>query len=88
MVNKNDVEKTVTDRSDLVRLSVNMNQKTADALVELADSKGISYTEAVRRAISVYYYLDNEARKGRRIITSDGRTPDGVYTDVVEIELA
>jgi len=55
----------------LVRLSVNMNAETAAALRELAEERNISFTEAVRRAISVYKFVDDEAREGRKIQTTD-----------------
>lgn len=59
--------KTNTDQ--LVRLNVNLNSETADALKEIADHRGISFTEAVRRAISVYKFIDEETQEGRRIQT-------------------
>lgn len=58
-------------RSDLVRLSVNMNQETADALRDVARSRGISYTEAVRRAISVYAFVEAEVAAGNTIQVRD-----------------
>jgi hypothetical protein len=70
--------KTVTRKSmtrgkaaadQLVRLNVNLNTETADALKEIADHRGISFTEAVRRAISVYKFIDEETQEGRRIQT-------------------
>jgi hypothetical protein len=53
----------------LVRLSVNLNAETAEALREIADHWGISATEAVRRAISVYKFIDEETQEGSRIQT-------------------
>ena len=55
----------------LVRLSVNLNQETADALKEIAEETGISLTEAVRRAISVYKFVDDEIDAGHRVQTVD-----------------
>lgn len=55
----------------LVRLSVNLNQETADALKEIAADSGVSLTEAVRRAISVYKFVDDEREAGRRVQTVD-----------------
>lgn len=55
----------------LVRLNVNLNFDTAEALKEIAAERGISFTEAVRRAISVYKYIDDEVQEGRKVITSD-----------------
>ncbi len=58
-------------REALVRLSVNMNVATADALKALATQRGVSYTETVRRAISIAHYLDREQRAGRTILIRD-----------------
>ncbi|MDM7886572.1 ribbon-helix-helix protein, CopG family [Curtobacterium sp. RHCKG23] len=55
----------------LVRLNVNLNAETAEALKEIADQRGISFTEAVRRAISVYKFIDDETQEGHRIQTVD-----------------
>jgi len=61
--------KAKTNADQLVRLNVNLNSETADALKEIADHRGISFTEAVRRAISVYKFIDEETQEGRRIQT-------------------
>lgn len=60
---------------ELVRLEVNVNQETADALRSIMRKNGISATEAVRRAIAVNYYLSQEYAKGRKIHTmnQDGK---------------
>lgn len=56
---------------ELVRLSVNLNKETADALKDMAREHGISFTEAVRRAISVYKFIDDEVHEGRKVHTLD-----------------
>lgn len=63
------------------RLNINMNEETAAALRELAQRKQISITEAVRRAISVYKFFEDELAEGRKIQTmqADG----GEKRDVV-----
>ena len=53
------------------RLNVNMNAQTADALRQLARDNGISFTEAVRRAISIYKFFEDEMAQGRKIQTMD-----------------
>ncbi|WP_139007402.1 ribbon-helix-helix protein, CopG family [Arthrobacter crystallopoietes] len=58
----------------LVRLNVNLNKETAAALKELAESQGISLTEAVRRSIALLKFVDEERAKGRKIQTMD---PEG-----------
>lgn len=93
MINMDEVDSVddnddVVDMSDVVRLSVNLNQETADALHELVRRKGISYTEVLRRAISVHHYLEAETKAGRRIITSDKRSMFGVkHGNVKELVL-
>lgn len=57
----------------LVRLNVNLNKESAAALRELADTQGISFTEAVRRAIAVYKYVSDEQEQGRKIQTMDSK---------------
>lgn len=56
---------------DLVRLSVNLNSETAAALRQIAAERGISATEAVRRAIAVYKFVEDEVQEGRTIQTLD-----------------
>jgi hypothetical protein len=65
-----------------VRLNVNLDAETATALKGLAETHGISLTEIVRRAISVYRYFDTETRSGRRIQTINRNG-----TDVKELVL-
>lgn len=57
-----------------VRLSVNMNPETAEALKEIAERNGISVTEAVRRAISVAHFIEAQAREGKSIQIEDPKT--------------
>ena len=53
------------------RLSVNMNQETADALALLRRNHDVTVTEAVRRAVSVAVYLERAARDGHTISVYD-----------------
>ncbi|PPF18367.1 CopG family transcriptional regulator [Rathayibacter sp. AY1A7] len=48
-----------------------MNPETAAALKEFAQAKRLSYTEAVRRAIAIAKYIEDEVREGRKIQTVD-----------------
>lgn len=57
--------------TDIVRLSVNLNGATADALKKLSDERGLSLTEVVRRAITVYNFIEDERQQGHRIQTTD-----------------
>ncbi len=58
----------------LIRLSVNMNQETAEALTTIKDDKKVTLTEAVRRCISITTYIYDEIKAGRQIISQN---PDG-----------
>lgn len=63
---------TRTDaNTDIVRLNVNLNAATAEALKRMSEEQGVSLTEVVRRAISVYNFIDEEQRNGNRIQTAD-----------------
>lgn len=42
------------------RLSVNINDETAEALKDLAERRGTSVTEVVRRAVAVYKFVEDE----------------------------
>lgn len=56
---------------DLTRLSVNMNEDTTAALRQMAARHGITYTEAIRRAISITKLIDDERLAGRTILSTD-----------------
>lgn len=43
-----------------VRLSVNVNDETAEALRALAEKRGTTVTEIIRRAVSVYKFVEDE----------------------------
>jgi len=64
---------SASERADkgIVRLNVNINAETAEALKALAEAKGISVTEAIRRAISVYKFVEDEVQIGRKVRTMD-----------------
>jgi hypothetical protein len=54
------------------RLNVNLGDEPAAALHDLMTRKGISATEAVRRAISVWKFVEDQLAAGRRIAVLDG----------------
>ncbi|MDI3330687.1 MAG: CopG family transcriptional regulator [Micrococcus sp.] len=62
------------------RLSININDQTADALREISHTKGLTITETVRRAVSVYKFFEDELAAGRKIQTM--RTGGGDKRDV------
>lgn len=57
-----------------IRLSVNMNPETADALREIAKAYGVSITEAVRRAVSVAHFVEQQSRDGKSVQIEDPKT--------------
>lgn len=62
---------------ELVRLSVNVNQETAHAILELMAKRDITASETVRRAIAVSDYFHKEKVAGRKIHITN---PDGTNT--------
>ncbi|OHV27753.1 MULTISPECIES: ribbon-helix-helix protein, CopG family [Pseudofrankia] len=59
---------------DATRLSVNINQESAAALKEITERRGISNTEAIRRAIAIYKLIEEETANGNKIQIKDGKT--------------
>lgn len=57
--------------SKLTRLNVNLNAETAQALRSLCESRGITATEAIRQAVSVYSYIEGETTQGRKVQVVD-----------------
>jgi hypothetical protein len=49
------------------RLSVNMNDQTTADVKELAARRQISVTEVIRRAVSVYKFIEDENAAGSTI---------------------
>ena len=62
-----------------VRLAVNLGPEAADVLKEYANRKGVSVTEAVRRAITVLAFVDETQRRGASINVEE----DGVLKEVM-----
>lgn len=57
------------------RLNVNINDETALALRDMADRRSTSVTEIVRRAISVYKFVEDKTVFGGdtlKLVTSGG----------------
>jgi len=57
--------------SNGARLNVNINARTANELRRLARDAGITYTEAVRRAVEVLAFVVDEQGKGHAIQVYD-----------------
>jgi hypothetical protein len=55
------------------RLSVNINEATAQAILDIKSAEGISVTETIRRAVSVYRFVhDARAAGGTLLIENQG----------------
>jgi hypothetical protein len=66
-----------TPEDKIVRLNVNLSTEVADALRQTTRRNGLTLTEGVRRAVSIWKLLDDAARRGERIEVVDpesGRT--------------
>jgi hypothetical protein len=57
-----------TESDRVVRLSVNLNPESADTIKEYAHRKGISITEAIRRAIGALHFLDESQANGASVM--------------------
>lgn len=64
--------------NEVVRLSVNLAPDVAAALRKWADRKHISATEAVRRAIAIWNFVENELANGNTLAVVEHR-PDGEH---------
>ena len=60
------------------RLNVNINDETAAALQELASRRQTTVTEVVRRAVSIYKFIEDEVMDGDKKLKLVG--PDGEIT--------
>ncbi|MDJ0016492.1 MULTISPECIES: ribbon-helix-helix protein, CopG family [Rhodococcus] len=65
---------SAAEQAKPIRLSVNMNAETADALREIAEAYGVSVTEAVRRAVSVAHFVEQQTRAGKTVQIEDPKT--------------
>jgi len=67
------------------RLTVQFPEKTDEMLAELANKNEVSKTEVLRRALSLYRYLDREAReKGNKVTIADKE--DKILKEIVFTE--
>lgn len=63
----------------LTRLNVNINEECYLALRKTIAQRGITMTEAIRRAISVYDYIQTETDHGGKLLIER----DGTYRELV-----
>jgi hypothetical protein len=61
-----------SDQTGVVRLSINLAADVADILKGWAATKAISVTEAVRRAIAVWNFVETEKAKGNKLAVIEG----------------
>lgn len=66
-----------------VRLSINLAADLAAVLRGWAERKQISATEAVRRAIAVWNFVETEIAKGNKIAVIEG---DGAIREVIVVD--
>jgi hypothetical protein len=67
--NSKDTENRGQDqpKSNLVRLSINLSFETSEILKALADRKGITITEGIRRAIAIWEFVEGEIARGNQM---------------------
>ncbi|HET9663944.1 MAG TPA: ribbon-helix-helix domain-containing protein [Burkholderiales bacterium] len=56
------------------KLSINVNRETAETLQQIAEDKGVSITEAVRRAVALLKYIDDSQKAGMEVQVRNGRS--------------
>jgi predicted DNA-binding protein len=59
--------KRTQSRGNLVRLSINLSTETAETLKALAERKGVTITEGIRRAIIIWKFMEDEISQGNQI---------------------
>ena len=65
------------------RLNVNINDETAAALKGLAERRQTTVTEIVRRAVSVYKFVEDEVVDGDRTLKLVGRGGESTVSMVI-----
>lgn len=68
--------------SDYQRLSVNINSESAEILRRVREDRGISTTEAIRRAIGLLGFFEEARLLNKKIITEDSQ---GHQREVLQI---
>jgi predicted transcriptional regulator len=62
------------------KVTVNLSPEAVDALNEIADSRGVTLSEALRQAIASEKFLVDEVRKGSKILVE---RPDQGIREIV-----
>ena len=63
----------VSPSSSLVKLTVNVLRNLYGKLQEVASRRGISETEALQQALTVYTFIDETLAKGEQFFIADGQ---------------
>ncbi len=64
------------------RLTVNVALDVGDAIDELAKRHGITITDVIRRAVSIYKFIDDEMTSGVKILVErDGTVREVKFPD-------
>jgi hypothetical protein len=61
----------MTSTQQSIRLNVNMNTDTAEGLRYVAEKYGITVTEALRRVVSLGYFLEKQTEDGSVVLVED-----------------
>ncbi|WP_225850257.1 ribbon-helix-helix protein, CopG family [Streptomyces sp. HPF1205] len=66
---------SVVDTQQVSRLSVNINQDTAEKIRVYRKRRGVSITETIRRAVAILALLDEETAKDSEVLikSKDGK---------------
>lgn len=62
---------TKQEVSGVVRLSVNISERTAESLKALSESRGENLTDTVTYALSLTSYIEGEVSRGKILMLSD-----------------
>jgi hypothetical protein len=67
--------------NELVKVSFNLPREELDALRELAESRNVPVSQALRQAIATERFIDDQIANGDRILveTSKGRIREVVF---------
>ena len=65
------------------KLTVQFGKRTNQLLEELAEEKGITKAEVIRRALAMYKYLDDETRNGDKRVSVTSAATDKILKDII-----
>jgi predicted transcriptional regulator len=68
-------EAAETADSTTIRLSVNLTPEIAESLRSISNRRGITLTEAIRRAISTQLFVEDALDQGAKILISEPDEP-------------